>query len=311
LGEDLKVVEARGLGKKLADHVVLDDVNLDVNQGECFGILGPEGAGKSTLLRMLYGAASLHSGELFIVGLNARTNIKEIKARMGVLPHDEGLDADFTARENLQLFGSYHAIDPDVVIHRTEDLLKSMRLEELGDQFVNSLSSGMKRRLGIARAMINAPELLVLDEPTSGLDPQGRTWVWDFLQSVKKEKGTIFLTTHYTEEAEQICDRVALMDKGKILAVGEPKKLIYDRIGNHVVELQISNEEMQYYLARLNSNKFHYQVVRDHVNVHLRSMEDAQKVMGLVQNVRMTVRPSTLADVFLKLAGHDLRDEPL
>ncbi|MGZ5278359.1 MAG: ABC transporter ATP-binding protein [Pseudobdellovibrionaceae bacterium] len=307
----MKVVEARGLNKKLADRVVIDHVNLDVVQGECFVILGPMGAGKSTLMRMIYGAATLQNGELFIVGLNARTNIKEIKARIGILPQDEGLDQDFTVRENLQLYGSYHAVDPDVVLHRTEDLLKSMRLEEFGDQFVNVLSRGMKRRLGIARAMINAPELLVLDEPTSGLDPQARIWVWDFLRNLKSEKGTVLMTTHYMEEAEALCDRVAIMNNGQILAVGEPQKLIYENIGTHVVELQLHQHELQYYLSRLNSNQFQFQVVRDQVNVHLQSQDDVQKVMGLVQSIRITSRPPTLSDVFLKLSGHDLRDEPL
>jgi lipooligosaccharide transport system ATP-binding protein len=307
----VKVVEARGLNKKFGDHSVINDVTIEVYRGECFGILAPNGSGKSTLMRMLYGSTSLQTGELFIVGLNARTNIKEIKGRIGVLPQDEGLDQDFTVRENLRLFASYQGVDRDVAVHRTEDLLKLMRLEDIGDQYVQNINPGMRRRLGIARAMMNQPELLILDEPTSGLDAQARIWVWDFLRKLKTEKGTVILTTHYMEEAETICDRIAIMDKGQILAVGEPQKLIRERIGTQVVELQVSRHELQYYLTRLTSNNFRFQVIREQVNVHLQNSEDVQKVMGLVQSLKVTIRQPTLSDVFLKLSGHDLRDEPL
>jgi lipooligosaccharide transport system ATP-binding protein len=307
----VKVVEARGLNKKFGDHTVINDVTIEVHRGECFGILAPNGSGKSTLMRMLYGSTSLQTGELFIVGLNARTNIKEIKGRIGVLPQDEGLDQDFTVRENLRLYASYQGVDRDVAIRRTEDFLKLMRLEDMSDQYVQNLTPGMRRRLGIARAMMNQPELLILDEPTSGLDAQARIWVWEFLRKLKNEKGTVILTTHYMEEAETICDRIAIMDKGQILAVGEPQKLIRDRIGTQVVELQVSRHELQYYLTRLSSNNFLYQVVREQVNVHLQNADDVQKVMSLVQSMKVTIRQPTLSDVFLKLSGHDLRDEPL
>jgi len=306
------IVEAKGLTKKFADQVVINGINLEVYQGECFGILGPNGAGKSTLIRMMYGSAKLNEGELYVNGLNARINIREIKARIGVLPQDENLDTEFTVRENLHLFGSYQGVDRDVTIHRTEDLLKLMRLEDMGDQFITVLSGGMKRRLGIARAMINQPEILFLDEPSSGLDSQARYWVWDFLERVKSEMGTVILTTHYMEEAERICDRIAIMNRGQILAVGEPKKLVRQHIGAQVVEFQVSKHELQYYLARLSSQKFFYQVIGDQqINVHLESQEDVPKVIGLVQSQKATIRQPTLSDVFLKLAGHHLRDEPL
>ncbi|MEZ0391945.1 MAG: ABC transporter ATP-binding protein [Pseudobdellovibrionaceae bacterium] len=306
------IVEAKGLTKKFADQVVVKDVHLEVFQGECFGILGPNGAGKSTLMRMMYGSATTNEGELYVVGLNAKTNIREIKARIGVLPQDEALDREFTVRENLHLYGSYHGVDRDVAVHRTEDLLKLMRLEDLGDQFVNVLSSAMKRRLGMARAMINQPELLLLDEPTAGLDPQARFWVWDFLENVKTEMGTVILGTHFMEEAEKICDRIAIMDRGQVLAVGEPQALIRQHIGVQVVEFQISKHELQYYLARLNAQQFHYQVIGDsQINVHLESSETAQKVISIVQSQKATIRQPTLSDVFLRLAGHHLRDEPL
>lgn len=306
------IVEAKGLTKRFADQLVVNGVSLEVYQGECFGILGPNGAGKSTLMRMMYGSAALNEGELYINGLNARTNIREIKARIGVLPQEEGLDSEFTVRENLHLYGRYQGVDRDVGIHRTEDLLKLMRLEDMGDQYVSVLSGGMKRRLGIARAMINQPEILFMDEPSSGLDPQARYWVWDFLNKVKSEMGTVILTTHYMEEAEKICDRIAIMDRGQILAVGEPKKLVRQEIGAQVVEFQVSKHELQYYLARLSSQKYFYQVIGDQeISVHLDSSEEVQKVIGLVQSQKATIRQPTLSDVFFKLAGHSLRDEPL
>jgi lipooligosaccharide transport system ATP-binding protein len=305
------VVEAKSLSKRFEDHYVVKSINLNVYQGECFGILGPNGAGKSTLMRMMYGSSLIHDGELYIAGLNARKSIREIKSRIGVLPQEEGLDIEFTVRENLHLFGSYFGVENDVAIHRTEELLKLMRLEEYGDQFVNTMSGGMKRRLGLARAMINQPEILFLDEPTNGLDPQARFWVWDFLKKVKREMGTVVLTTHYMEEAEQICDRIAIMDRGEILAIGEPKSLIREKIGAQVVEFQVDRFDLQYYLSRLASQKLKCQVIRDQVNVHLESVEDTSKVLGLVQSQKMTIRQPTLSDVFLKVAGHDLRDEPL
>lgn len=305
------IVEAKGLEKRFDDHYVVNGVHFEVYQGECFGILGPSGAGKSTLMKMMYGSSLIQNGELFIDGLNARSNIREIKSRIGVLPQEEGLDPDFTVRENLRIHGSYYGLDRDVLIQRTEDLLKLMRLEDLGDQFVNYLGEGMKRRLGLARAMINQPEILFLDEPSAGLDPQARFWVWDFLKKVKSEMGTVILTTHYMEEAEQICDRIAIFDKGQILAVGQPKELVRERIGVQVVEFQVERSDMQYYLTRLSSQKFLHQVIRDQVNVHLQSQEDVQKVLGLVQSLKVTIRQPTLSDVFLKLAGYKLRDELL
>lgn len=309
--ESKVIVEAKGLVKRFADHTVVNGVRFEVYQGECFGVLGPNGAGKSTLMRMMFGSTAITGGELFISGLNARNNVREIKSKIGVLPQEEGLDADFTVRENLQLYASYFGLKKSQASQRIEELLKLMRLEDFADHSVQTISGGLRRRLGIARAMINQPEILFLDEPTNGLDPQARLWVWDFLKKVKKEMGTVVLTTHYMEEAEQICDRIAILDQGQIRAIGVPKELIHERIGTQVVELQMGQHEIQYYLNRLSSNKFRFQVIRDQVNVHLDSSEDIQKVLSLVQSLKVTIRQPTLSDVFLKLAGYNLRDEPL
>ena len=305
------VVEAKGLFKKIQDNVIVNGVTFQVMQGECFGILGPNGAGKTTTMKMIYGSSLIDGGELSILGLNAKYHRREIKARIGVVAQEDGLENEFTVRENLLLFSQYHGVDNDVAIRRSENLLKLMRLEEHGEQFVHTLSGGMKRRLAIARGMINHPELLILDEPTSGLDPQARIRIWNFVRNLKEDMGTVIMTTHYMEEVEQICDRIAIMDHGKILAIGEPQKLIKEQIGHQVVEISIPKTDLQYYLARLNSKNFQFQVIEDKVNVHLSEHENAMDVLNLVQGLKVTLRNPSLSDIFLKLAGHDLRDELL
>lgn len=309
--EQKVIVEAKGLFKKIQDQVIVDGVTFQVMQGECFGILGPNGAGKSTTMRMMYGSSTIGGGELSILGLNAKYNRREIKARIGVVAQEDGLENDFTVRENILLFGKYHGVDKDIAIRRSEDLLKLLRLEEHADQFVPTLSGGMKRRLAIARGMINHPELLILDEPTSGLDPQARLRIWNFMHNLKSEKGTVIMTTHYMEEAEQVCDRIAIMDRGRILAIGEPQKLIRDQIGHQVVEISVTKADLQYYLARLSSKNFQFQVMENKVNVHLKENEDPNEVFSLVQGLKVTLRNPSLSDIFLKLSGHDLRDEIL
>ena len=309
--EQKVVVEAKGLLKKIQDHVIVNGVSFQIMQGECFGILGPNGAGKTTTMKMIYGSSLIDGGELSILGLNAKYNRREIKARIGVVAQEDGLENEFTVRENLLLFSQYHGVDKDVAIRRSENLLKLMRLEEHADQFVQTLSGGMKRRLAIARGMVNHPELLILDEPTAGLDPQARIRIWNFVRHLKEQMGTVIMTTHYMEEAEQVCDRIAIMDRGKILGIGEPQKLIREQIGHQVVEISIPKSDLQYYLARLQSKNFQFQVIENKVNVHLGEHENALDVLNLVQGLKVTLRNPSLSDIFLKLAGHDLRDEIL
>lgn len=307
----MKVVEARGLKKKFGDLKALEDISFDVFQGECFGILGPYGAGKSTLIRALFGATRLEGGELFINGLNINHSLQELKSKLGVVPAQDSLENEFTVRQNLKVFGFYCGLTTEAIIQRTEYLLKSMGLEAYADQTPDVLQSGIKRRISIARALIHSPSLLVLDEPTKEMNFKSRQWLWNYLGELKSEGISVMLTTHYMEEAEKICDRIAIMDKGKILAVGEPHFLIRDHIGSQVIEMQVQKSELQYYISRLNSHKFKFQTIRDQVNVHLQSASQSQEVLTLVQSSKVTIRQPTLADVFLKLAGHDLREEPL
>ncbi len=304
-----KVVEAKGLQKKFGDSQVVAGIDLQVYQGECFGILGPNGAGKSTAMQMLYGTLSFTGGEAHLLGINVRTHARELKSRIGVIPQEDGLDTEFTVRENLLLYSGYHGIDQQISVTRASELLRLTRLEDSVDRPVEQLSAGMRRRLAIARGMINQPEILFLDEPTTGLDPQDRLWIWDFLVRIKAEIGTVVLSTRYMEEAELICDRVAIMDQGKILSVGTPKNLIQEHIGREVIELEVAPNELNYYRGRLLSQGYVHSVLRNQIHVHLSADQDSKQVLSVIAGRKLTVRPPTLNDVFLKLAGHGLRED--
>lgn len=305
------IIQINGLVKKFGDRSVINGLDLDIYKGECFGLLGPNGAGKSSTMQILYGSSRMSAGDVYILGLNVRNNMKEIKTRIGIVPQDDGLDFDFNVRENLELFGRYHFLKDKYLKDKVDDLLKTMRLESYAESNIESLSGGMKRRLAIARGIINNPEILILDEPTTGLDPQARIWIWEFIKKIKSEGGTVFLSTHYMEEAEQICDRIGILDKGKILTIGTPTELILKHIGSNVVEFEIDPKDIGYYQGRLEANQMNYQVIHNTINVHLQKNQDPKKVMEIVHGKKITMRSASLNDVFLKLAGHDLRDEPL
>ncbi|XGC80982.1 ABC transporter ATP-binding protein [Bdellovibrio bacteriovorus] len=302
-------IEIKDLTKKYADKVAVDGINLEIYKGECFGILGPNGAGKSTTMKMMYCSALVTSGELYVLGLNVKKNYREIKTRIGVVPQEDGLDPDFTVLENLLVYASFHNIPKADAELRAQALLRLMKLEEYKDRSVETLSGGMKRRLAIARGLINSPEVIFLDEPTTGLDPQARIWIWDFFKNLKSQKSTLVLTTHYMEEAEQMCDRVAVIDNGKILTIGKPKDLIRDLIGKEVVEFDTNPVDLNYYLGRLRSEGYSYQVIKDTVSVLIKENQEGRKVVDLIASDKIFIRKPTLNDVFLKLAGHQLRDE--
>jgi len=303
----MNVVEAKGLIKRFGDKTVVNGVTLDVRQGEIFGLLGPNGAGKSAILRMMYGSSTLTDGELFILGLNAKKSFREIKARIGVIPQEDGLDSEFTAFENLMQFAEYHLIDHQVAKRRADDLLRLMRLENDRNKMVHELSGGMRRRLCIARAMINNPELLFFDEPTSGLDPAVRNWIWEFLERIRADMNTVILTTHYMEEAQRLCDRIAILEGGKILAQGTPQELIANRIGAEVIELGVPSADVPYYLNRLREKSFRFQVVGKSIHVYLLEGQKSQDVLSLVFSKQVNIRVPNLNDVFFSVAGHDLQ----
>lgn len=305
----LNVVEMKEVMKSYGEKNVVDGVSLEIRKGECFGLLGPNGAGKTTTMKMMYGSALLEGGEMYILGLNVKQHIQEIKSRIGVVPQEDGLDPDFTVLENLLVYARYHEMKPKDAMSRAQELLKWLRLDDSSERPVDTLSGGLKRRLAIARGLLNTPELVILDEPTTGLDPQARLWIWDFFREMKKQNASIVLTTHYMEEAEQMCDRLAIMDHGKILAIGTPKDLIAEHIGREVVEIETKPADLAYYLGRLRSAQLDYQVMHNSISVALKQGQDSKKVMELVTGDSITIRRPTLNDVFLKLAGHQLRDE--
>lgn len=301
-------LQVKGLIKTFGDLKALDGVSFDVKQGECFGLLGPNGAGKSTALKMIYGHAFPTGGDVFVMGMNIKNSGREIRSRIGVVPQDEGLDQELTVRENLLIFSKFFGIAPKTAQARTMDLLKMVRLDEVLDHRVDSLSGGMKRRLAIARSLLNHPELLVLDEPTVGLDPQVRIWIWEFLQKVKEQGSTLILTTHYMEEAENLCDRLAIVDKGKVLAIGSPKELIAKHLQENIVEFDVEQADINYYLNRIKEKNLSYFVVGRQVFVPVPSEEIARATMSMVSSRRISFRKTTLSDVFLSLAGHDIRE---
>ena len=305
------IVEAKGLVKKYGDETVVDGISFEIQKGECFGILGPNGAGKSTTLKMMYCSTPPTDGELYLMGLNAKENMREVKSRIGVIPQDDSLDTDFTVEENLLMYSRYFAIDPQIALRRAEDLLRLTRLEDDRHSPIEILSGGMRRRLAVARGMINHPELLILDEPSAGLDPQARIWIWSFLKKIKQDMGTLIITTHYMEEAEQLCDRIAMMDKGKILSIGTPAELIAKHIGSDVVEFDYNLQDVTYHTNRLKEQGLRYQIIGSGVSIHLDKDQDPKKVLNSVTSSRVTLRKPNLNDVFLKLAGHDLKENLL
>ena len=225
-------VEGRGLRKRYGEFVAVDGIDFAVAPRECYGFLGPNGAGKTTTMKMIYGLASVDGGELRVLGLDARTERRRIKARIGVVPQEASLDGDLDVRENLEIQALYHGLDPD---GRIDDLLRLAMLDGRARSRPRELSGGMKRRLLIVRALVNRPDLVVLDEPTTGLDPQARLAVWGMLDRLKSEGVTLIVTTHYMEEAERICDRLAIMDAGRFVAEGSPAEL-RERYGEDTLE---------------------------------------------------------------------------
>jgi len=302
-------VELKDLKKKYDENYVVNGINLEIPKGECFGLLGPNGAGKSTTMKMMYCSALVTSGELYVLGLNVKKNFREIKSRIGVIPQEDGLDPDFSVIENLVVYASYHEIPAKVALEKAQSLLRIMKLEEYADRSVDTLSGGMKRRLAISRGLMNSPELLFLDEPTTGLDPQARLWIWEFIKQMKNEKSTVVLTTHYMEEAERLCDRVAIMDEGKILSIGKPADLILEHIGIEVVEFETNPVDLNYYLGRLREGGYSYQVIQETVMIMINPSQEGRKAIELIASDKIFIRKPTLNDVFLKLAGHHLRDE--
>lgn len=300
-------VIAKNLFKEFQSVPAVSNVSFEIQRGECFGILGPNGAGKSTLMKMIYGHVIPNNGELFVLGLNSKTDMPQIRSRIGVVPQDDSLDVDFNAKENLILFAKYHGIPSDIANARAEQLISDMKLVDHKYKRVETLSGGMKRRLVVARGLMNNPELLIFDEPTTGLDPQARLWIWNYFQALKAENKTMILTTHYMEEAEVLCDRIAIVDHGQILDCDTPKNLIERHIGAEVVEINVG-KEAAYWKTQFTALNITFQDYETKLFAFFPDALTRQKFITQIQNVHYLIRPANLSDVFLKLAGYQIRD---
>ena len=302
------LIHARGLVKRFADFTAVDRIDFDVAPGEAFGFLGPNGAGKTSTMRMIGCVSPLSGGTLRILGLDPSSDGPRIRARLGVVPQADTLDAELRVRENLETYGRYFGLSHPIARRRAQELLEFVQLQERGDDTVERLSGGMKRRLTIARALINEPEVLLLDEPTTGLDPQARHLVWDRLYRLKQRGVTLVLTTHYMDEAEQLCDRLVVMDKARIVAEGSPRHLIERYATKEVLELRFPPDATPSLDGTLNGIADRVEVLPDRVLVYTDDGDAAAAAIharGLRPESTL-VRRSSLEDVFLRLTGRSL-----
>ncbi len=291
--------------KKYKDLLAVNDVSFTIDEGEMFGFLGPNGAGKTTIMRMIQCVSPLTSGSLEIFGMDAMSHPREIKSHIGVVPQENNLDMDFTVYENLLVFSRYFDIPRSEAERRATELLEFVHLEDKRDTMTESLSGGMKRRLILARALINRPKMLILDEPTVGLDPQARHLIWDKLRSLKKQGVTVVLTSHYLDEVEKLCDRLVVMDYGKILVEGSPSQVIEEYVGSGIVEAE-NNPELIECLQRKEAS---YEVIGDLVHIYTDNPKQIAEYLTMECSLsKLTARPATLEDVFLKLTGRRLRE---
>jgi lipooligosaccharide transport system ATP-binding protein len=300
---------ARGLEKSYGGFEAVRGVDFDIFSGECFGFLGPNGAGKTTTMKMIYGAIIPTGGELSVAGLDVYRNERQIKRRIGVVPQENNLDDELEVRENLLIYGRYYDLPRKTVLQRTDELLDFVQLSDKVDARVEQLSGGMKRRLLIARALINDPEIVVLDEPTTGLDPQARHLVWDRLRALTGEGKTLVLTTHYMEEAARLCDRLVIMEGGRIITGGTPKNLVEEHVSPQVLEFRASADVLDELVPLV--EPVADAVERTGDEVLLVYTEEADDLVGRVQESGVDVenivhRHAGLEDVFLRLTGRSL-----
>ncbi|GAB7525289.1 nodulation factor ABC transporter ATP-binding protein NodI [Paraburkholderia sp. 2C] len=299
-------IEFHRVEKRYAGRKVVDGLSFDVRVGECFGLLGPNGAGKTTTLRMLLGIAAPDAGTISLCGEPIPARARIARARIGVVPQFDNLDPDFTVRENLLVFGRYFGLNSRETRELVPSLLEFARLEHKADARVAELSGGMKRRLTLARALVNDPDVLVMDEPTTGLDPQARHLIWERLRSLLSRGKTILLTTHFMEEAERLCDRLCVIEEGRKIAEGAPKELIASEIGCDVIEVYgpdplALRDALAPFATRIDiSGETLFCYVDDPQPVHARLKQR--------DDVRYLHRPANLEDVFLRLTGREMQD---
>ena len=308
----MSLIEGKGLTKQFGSFVAVDGIDFHVEPGEAFGFLGPNGAGKTSTMRMIGCVSPVSSGRLEVFGLDAQHDGPAIRGRLGSVPQEDSLDTELTVYDNLLIYGRYFDLPRPEIRRRADELLEFMHLTDRRNDRVDPLSGGMKRRLTIARALVNAPELLLLDEPTTGLDPQARHLLWERFYQLKRQGVTMVLTTHYMDEAEQLCDRLVIMDGGHIVAEGSPRELISRHSTREVVELRFPHGEARdAAVPKVEAAAARIEALPDRVLVYT---DDGDSVHGLVAEHELEVesvyaRRSTLEDVFLILTGRSLLED--
>ena len=302
------LISARGLTKKYGDFTAVDGIDFDVAKGESFGLLGPNGAGKSTTMRIIAATSRRSSGTISILGRDPEEHGPQVRAHLGVVPQQDNLDTELTVTENLYIYGRYFGLSKKFVKNKVEELLAFAQLEEKKDVKVEALSGGMKRRLTIARALVSEPDILMLDEPTTGLDPQARHILWDRLFRLKEDGVTLIITTHFMDEAEQLCDRLVVMDKGKIMAEGSPAELIKKYSTREVLEVRFGSDRNKEVAPILREMCDRIEELPDRILLYV---EDGESLLEAITAKKLhpntsLVRRSSLEDVFLRLTGRSL-----
>jgi lipooligosaccharide transport system ATP-binding protein len=307
---DETLIKATGLRKEFGDFVAVDGIDFEVRKGEAFGFLGPNGAGKTSTMKMIGAVSPISGGTISVLGLDPSTEGPRLRSRLGVVPQDNNLDEELTVYDNLMMYGRYFDLSRSVLKERIAELLDFVQLTEKADSKVAALSGGMKRRVIIARGLINEPDLYILDEPTTGLDPQARHVLWDRLYRLKQRGVTLIITTHYMDEAEQLCDRLVVMDGGKIVAEGSPRSLIEEYTPRDVVELRFPVGVLETLNGQIEELSDHTEILADRALVYT---SDADQMIANVHErgldpETVLARRSTLEDVFLRLTGRTLVD---
>jgi lipooligosaccharide transport system ATP-binding protein len=302
------LIQATGLTKTFGDLVAVDGIDFSVLPGETFGFLGPNGAGKTSTMRMIGSTSPISGGELTVLGLDPRTEGPRLRSRLGVVPQENNLDEELSLHDNLMMYGRYFDMPRSEIREKIDELLEFVQLTEKRDVKISALSGGMKRRVVIARGLINTPDLFILDEPTTGLDPQARHVLWDRLYRLKQQGVTLIITTHYMDEAEQLCDRLVIMDKGKIVAEGSPRSLIEEHAPGEVVELRFPVGVLETLNSQIENLADRTEVLADRALVYTDDSE--QTIASVTANgldpEMVLARRSTLEDVFLRLTGRTL-----
>ena len=298
------VIEATDLKKRYGEFTAVDGVSFHVRAGECYGLLGPNGAGKTSIIRMMYGFSPLSSGRMLLFGQDIEKDWRVIRSRIGVCQQDNTLDPDLSVEDNLAVFAGYYSIPAARARARAEELLGFFALEKKRKAKVMELSGGLAKRLMVVRSLINEPELLILDEPTTGLDPQSRHLLWEKLRALQKTGVTLFLTTHYMEEASYLCDRLMIIDYGKILVEDSPQSLIKRYVEDSIIEIEGADEALRQYLEE---NRISHDILDQRIMVYAKNSV-AEHIRHHFCMQRCTFRAPTLEDVFLRLTGRELRE---